>query len=644
MSDGSRVQMPKGEKDDGVQKWFTEIERGIKAREVEEKRWEANEKYEDLEQWSGKKGVDDEITVNKVGSYIRTYRARIAFNDPRAKLSPANSDGYTSVPIPIMGPDGQPVGIKEVQRYKLREALLNDVLGSPMHNTQAVNSRLVKAGLIGWGCLKSVYWPTFETDPEPEGEQPIPIGEDGALDFSQYVKNPVSGALEVSDDDRLLRRDSIPMYEDFAIKWVPYRNMVTDPDGGNDWGDHRWVCEECVRSLEDVKADPLYKNTKDLKASGYRKDDGSGEYSWGDGTNSGWSDVSAEVKQDKEVVRLFEIYDLVNEKMIVLADGHGKYLRNIPTPLGISGHPYSDFRPNEVLGKFYQRPIVTDLCPINQWYNAAGQKELRAMDHSTRKVLVRKGALNQQMMEQLTSNEDMAVVEWDNRGAMANLPDVIAMLQSPPVPGELFRIKQDIARDFDEIGGLSEPARGSSSDTTATEINVMESYSGSRIDFDRKVLAECWKRAIKKLNDLIDANMTTERAVRLEGAEGQAFVAMIDPDMIAGDFDVDVDVEDMAPKSSAVEGAQMIQMLQVAGQAPWLFAQEPLARGFCEKFGVKDQKFIEALVQMAQMQMAMAQAAAAPPPSPNAPPPGNEADAISQAGAGGQAPSMQRSA
>jgi hypothetical protein len=170
----------------------------------------------------------------------------------------------------------------------------------------------------------------------------------------------------------------------------------------------------------------------------------------------------------------------------------------------------------------------------------------------------------------------------------------------------------------------------------------MEQYSGARIDFDRKVLAECWRRAIKKLNDSIDANMTVERAVMLEGDDGQVFSGLIDRDMITGDFDVEIDVEDMAPTNSAVEGAQLIQFIQTLGQNWAIVADEVLAREFLSKFGIKNERVVQALVKQAQMQIQMMMMQAMPPgPQPEAPPPGNEADAISQTAAGGQSPRMQ---
>ena len=647
---GEDVRKPKGDKDEAVCRLFDQLSRGIKRRKREERRWEHVEKFEDMKQWAGEEGSFDEVTVNKLGSYIRNYRAQVTYNDPRVKLTPKTSDGWEPIPVPVAGPGGQPkldangqVLVREVVPAKAREALLNDIVSAPMQHIQQTSGLLTKSGVLGWGCLKAGYRPVFETALEPDGDQVIPI-RDNKLDLSQFQRNRFDGSLMEDDSGRLITRNSVPIWEDFFICWVPYRNMIIDPDGGNYWDDHQWVAEEEVRSLKSVKADPLFKNTEDLKPSGMAKDeDDDLSFNW-DANGSDWSEEKEDPeKSDRKVVRLFHIYDLVNERYIVLADGHGKALRDVPwTEIKIVDHPYSDFRPNQILGEFYPRPLGTDLAPINEWYNIARQMELRGMKRSTRKILARKGVLDSVGMDRLTDDEDMAWVELDIMGHQ-NLTDAFVAFNPPPLSEAIYANSARIAQDFAEVGGMTDEARGASTADTATQVSVMEAYSGTRIEHDRKILAECWRRIFKKLNDSIDANMTRERAIMVQGADGQVFQALVDPDMIAGDFDVDVDFEEMAPPNTAQQAAGRAQIAQIAGQAPHLFMSEALVRGWCEPYGIKDGNFIKALAEASQMQMQMLmmQGQQAPGPVPEAGEPESEADAIAQTGAGTQTPRMQ---
>jgi hypothetical protein len=67
----------------------------------------------------------------------------------------------------------------------------------------------------------------------------------------------------------------------------------------------------------------------------------------------------------------------------------------------------------------------------------------------------------------------------------------------------------------------------------------------------------------------------------------------------------------------------------------------------CERVGIKDENFVTGMMEAAkeaiQMEQ-MAMMAKAQPKVPNAPPPGSEAQAIQQTGAGQQVPNMQGAA
>lgn len=643
---GRPVNQFSGEAEEGVKWWFHQIDRGINLRKEEETRWEHNESFEDLKQWDGELGRGDETTINKVGSWIRTHRAAMAYRNPKVKVTPKSSAGWKPIPIPIMGDDGTPeidpmtgqVVVQMVERHKVREALINDIISAPLFGLKKTLSRVIKAGALGYGVVKVGYRPIFETEYQPDKpEQMVKITGDG-LDFSEYVLNPVTGMPAVDDEGNLISRASIPAWEDWFIDWVHYRHMIIDPDGGNDFMKHAWVAHEYVRSLEDVKNDSLLENTKDLEATGdfYRVEDHTSTMSRPEWLND--EHVAEKAKQ----VRLFEIWDLRNERLIILADGYGKYLRNEAVPRGTRYSPFVFYRPNEVIcedEKFYPRPPVSDLAPINDEYNKARRQQLVAMKKSNRKVLIKKGALDTINITKLINDRDMEIVEIQQDGAYG-IGDSIMPYTPPPVSDTIYANIAQISRDFDEVAGQPGESRGVASSKTATQVNNMSQYAGVRLDFDRMILADMLREAMKKLSDSIEANMTVERAVSILGPEGQTIVGIIDPDMIIGDFDVDIDIEDMMPVDSAQQAALKIQFAQVAGQSPWLVADETLAMGWGSEFGVKDMNFLKALSRSAQMQMQMMMAPEQPK-VPNAPPPQNEADAIAQMGAGMQAPNMQ---
>jgi len=646
-SDSRRVERAGSYGDDKVKDWHYQLDRGIKRREREEDQWKRNERAASPDLTSEiYKGVDyGNMGVNKVSSFIRNHRAHIAFNTPRVKLTPLTSDGYTPMQVPIIGEGGQvqqdpqtgAVMTRSVLKHKVRESIINDMVAAPLFGMQATGGRLVYSGCVGYGVLKTGYRPDFETRSDPEAEQTVGLTEDGRLDLGKFARNKVDNSLiESEGGGRLVERNEIPSWEDWFTDWVSYRKMIIDPDGENDDTRHRWVAEEIVRTLEDVKADPLFKNTKDLEG-GWE-----GEYETKDHRGKFFDDRRVD-QDDAKRVRLFEIWDMVEKRHIVIADGYGEMLMDEPLPNGVYNHPYAFFRPNEELEEFYQRPIVTDLAPVAAAYIESRRLELVAMKRSVRKWAVRKGSgWSAAAKGQLTSNIDMEVVELDIPPGK-ELSTVIMPLSPPPLSADIYRNSEMIARDFDEIAGTHEAQRGgSSSGTTATEVKFAAAAGTARQRFERAQLAETYRVMFKKLDDSVEANMSMSRAVQLEDSDGQAFVGAVDMDMITGDFDVSVDVDDLGPSNDQAEVAQLIQLFQVIGQNPFPFTEEALVRAVTEKVNMKDERFIKALVKTAKDQAQMLMMQAQPPPeNPEAGPPQDEAQAISQNAAGGQVPRMQ---
>jgi len=195
----------------------------------------------------------------------------------------------------------------------------------------------------------------------------------------------------------------------------------------------------------------------------------------------------------------------------------------------------------------------------------------------------------------------------------------------------VFAYGAGISRDFDEVAGQPSEQRGLASAKTATQADIMQTGSTARQDDHRNQLAESIREIYKKLFDSIQANMTAQMAVSIEGSDGQVFMAEIDHNMIVGDYDIEVDIADMMPENSDIMRAHKLQLMQIAGQNPWLFADEGAARGWCNDFNIRDEKFIQSIVRAAQMQMQMLMAPKQPA-AQEAGPPQDEAQALAQAG------------
>jgi hypothetical protein len=665
---------PESPYEDNVQQWMTQLDRGIRKRGEQEKRWGANEDFEDMKQWRDDNdnlvmGNGNQPTVNKLGSYNRTYRSAVSYKSPGAKVRPKSASAWEMIKLPVIGEDGKPkidpetgqVHVIEMTRAKARETLINDIISKKPFGWRDTITRVVKSGCLGYGVAMVGYSPTFETPLEKDTDDEVPVLEDGTIDYEAvFIMDPLTGLPMEDDNDKPIKKNRMPVWEEWFIDWVHYRHMIIDPDGGNDFMKHRWVCMEQVRTLEEVKADPLFKNTKDLQGTGSSLDDEEDSPRYSSRISEDLSSMEGEL----ELVRLFHIYDFVKDRRIVLADGHPEALLDEMMPLGITHSPFAFFRPNERIGRreeFYPRPINTDLVPLVAENNDARKMLATARRRGLRKILVEKGMLDPTAMEKLTNDEDLEIVVMD-KISQFGLDKTLHMVPVPPIGGDLYNNLNIISADFDEIGGMGSASRGKSTGDTATETNKLSQYEGTRYDFDREQLKDTLVTLLSKLDDSLDANMTVARAINVSGTAGQLHQVLLDRDMIACDVEIDIDLQEMTPTDDAVMGPRMIQFAQVIGQNQWMAVDESVVRPMAERAGIKDENFIKGLVKTAQdaqqkaeameqmqMQMAMAQAqmqAQAKGPGkdgkvPEGGVPENSAQEAMQTGAGQQIPRMQ---
>ena len=592
-----------------VTHWFSQIDRGIRKRKKQEDRWELNEAFDDMRQWTDERnnyvaGQGDQVTVNKIGSFNRTYRAAIAFKNPTYKFKPRNAAGWEMINLPVMGSDGKPVTdpetgeaeVIQMTRAQARQELINDIVSRPHFGFRDTISRLVKAGCLGYGAVMVGYMPTFSTPLEKDTDDNVPVNEDGSFNWDGFLTDKITGMPMEDENGNPIKKNRLPVWEEWFIDWVHYRHMIIDPDGGNDFMKHRWVGMEQVRTLEEIKADPLLKNTKDLQSTGslLKRED--------DDTEIDNFDDAGDDDDSTKLVRLFYIFDFIKDRRMVLADGHPKALLDEEMPLGITHSPFAFFRPNERITsteEFYPRPLNTDQIPLVSENNTARQHLAQARSRAVRKILAEKGVLDPTNQGKLTDNVDLQYIEVD-RISSYGLDKTLHMLTPPPIGGDLYNQLNIIGQDFDEVSGMGSASRGKSTGDTATETNKLSQYEGTRYDFDRMQLKDCLVLIGKKLDDSIDANMTVPRAIQISGTAGQLHEVLIDADTIACDGDIDIDLAEMTPTDDGAMASRMINFAQMIGQNPWMATNEAVVRTMAERVNITDNNFIKGLVESAQ--------------------------------------------
>ena len=577
--------------DKKLKDWERKLNRGIKRREPEMRRWLRNEKWDDLCQWGAGSDLyeswefedyEDRVTVNKVGAWINTRIASVLYKNPRFVLRPQKSDGYTPVSVPTVDPNTGEEGFREIPRYRLVEHVINYIVSQPSFGFNRTLRRACKSGLTSYGAAKVCYVPELRDADEDEFER----DENGDVIIDPATGQPIRTEVLVKDR--------------YSVDWVRPNRIIADPDGENEFYDHEWIATEFIEHIDDVKANKLFRNTKDLSPTARNKRD----FSRDNSAVPEWEDYDLHDGQKADLVRYFEILDMKNRRIIVLADKHDKPLRNDEMPEWIDHSDYAFFRPVERPGHFYPRPPASDLVTINEEYNHSRTLLMRGTRAGTaRKILAMQGALSEFNKEQLASPSDLEIIEVEDERAFAMQP-----VPTPQMSQDFFAYAAQIPRDFDEVAGSSGERRGSASSKTATQASIMEGGNALREDDMRVLFADFIREIGKKLLDCVQKNMNGEMVVSIVGRDGVAYQALIDHEDIVGDYDVAVDVEDMIPVNSDIERNQFIQFMSVfPAISPQLRAKRSYIERIAQMFRVRDSHLIDEMVSAAEEEIKMAQ-------------------------------------
>jgi hypothetical protein len=645
---GSDVRVPQSGDEKAV-RYLRMVARGLSLRNEHMEDWRDNERvaYAEHEDAPGQ----DNPRSNKLTSFLESRTAALAYRSPRVKLTPRNEAGWEPVEVPVIDPVSGPVmdeiqdpmtgmvqqmpRTKQIARYKVREALVNYLLGRHDFRAAASGRLCVQQALLsGIGVMKVGYEPDYEE--MEEKADPIPA-EDAVFVSPEELRENYEvgpgGAPMIDENGMLVPKGDLPISERWFIDWCDTKRMIFDPDGENDFSNHAWVAFEDIQPLDKVKKNGFFRNTKNLKSTGvgrhytHEQGDQAGRFLAGGGV-----DAFAASKDDRKMVRLFEVWDFDKGRLVVLADGHGKLLRDDPIPDGVSKQtgPWAFYRPFERVGEWYGHAPATTLRKKERMIDVAVQSAIEEMRKAAAKIIVNSDAFDSNNLEKLR-RPTREIISLDDLPAGMSVSDVVAPLMYPSVAPQMFDYVGFLSGLYDEDAGQPGESRGVASADTATQVNALTSRESMREDYQRNIYRETWREALKKLDDSVQQNMTIEQAITILDGDGTAWIAQVDPEMIQCDCDVDVDVQDMEPMDRYQDRQNFVQVLTMAAQAPFLFANPQAAEGVFEMFGITDKRISSGISQTAMMQL-QAEMQPKAPPKPETGPPQDEAQAISQQG------------
>lgn len=562
--------------------WLQKI---AKAKEVK-KKWREDFRIAlCYEYWEGRQrpaNVPEHewITINMIYSNLMAELPSLYSTDPYFYVKVKKS--YTP----------NPMAIAQMElKSQVRQSMLNYLKGEL--NLKAKGRLAIMDAFFQFGVVKVHY--TADMVENPDFGNPV-LDEETAL--------PV---LDGESGYPIQEPEYLPANEAYCVTRIHPDDFIVDEDAGPLDEDCGWKAQRIKRPLEDVKKDKRYsKLGRDaVKATEIKDQDQKEREQRKKGNGMATSD-KADIEPDIAV--LYEVYDLKNKQWLVVAEGSSEFLvAPEATPDGIERDPFVDLRFTMRDDSWYPLP------PVSQWLDSQRELcELRSKYMVHRKRFNRKYTLYMPAFDD--PMEAMAKIEIGGDGTVVgqNQPiQTVYPIQDAPLDQNHVIEMQAIRQDFMDLA-VGPNQRGATAGVdSATEAGILEKRTQIREGDKQGLVTDFLQQIARKLDQVVQANITQDQAVKVAGPRGEAWevVRAQDYDQIAGEYEYSIDVGQTTPQLPEIERAQWMAFLQLVANAPQLALSKNLLKRMAELHHISDQLMLEEINQIAQMQVQQMQQA-----------------------------------
>lgn len=332
------------------------------------------------------------------------------------------------------------------------------------------------------------------------------------------------------------------------VFWDP---MVIDPQ------DSSYIVHVVTKRLADVKADPLYPNTKDLRADSYNAEelDASALHV------SNKMDDSTYIPEELGTIKLYEIWD---------ADGRevGTYAKDQDEPVR---PPSGDAWPNHIQGFPFQWLVFTDLPgethgPGIMDYIKWPQKFLMRLyselavhsDRSGIKVEVDENRLSSR--ETHTSVEDKLANPTSHVAIFVQEKGAIAPIVQAPVDPSKLQLLSLLQNVIYENAGFSAEISGVGGSDTATQASIMASSANTLINDMMQRLNRFQEDTARDLLGIVREFGPEEQVFYVTSPEGEQWKNYHKND-VQTDWQVTVDMP--SPSQSTTDKQEWLNMFSM---------------------------------------------------------------------------------
>ena len=561
-----------------VRKWTDKIEKGKRAK----KTWSNTFRIPDLDKyWEGFQRPswwqeNTFIPLNLIYANIKSQVDSLASIVPQFHIRPSRT--YRPSPERLM--------LLEKQA-KLREMILNYLIRENQVNKEFRKTYL--DAFVYFGVCKIFYEPIQGENPERDKPFKDALG--------RPLINPETGEPE-------LQPDTILIGERFRIERRDPKNILFDP-----WADSieniTWVAERIEYTVEEVKNNPLYKNTSNIKpytqrtVENDRERKEEQERKVGDIARS--TIFGREDRKDLEredIVVVWEIYDISKGKMVAIAEGHDLPLMNEDIPRSIEKHPYVFLFFTPRRNSPYPIPEIWHQLGPQDEYNITRNQIITHRKRFTRKYEMLEGAITDDELAKLEEPYDGMVIKKQKEGK------ALTAIEDPGLDQAVYFDVEMLRRDFFDIAGIVQEGEISKIEKATTASIVNERIESKRRG-KRLLVKEFLEEVGRKLMLLITNEIEIPQAISITGPSGMEW-QLIHPDELRGgqgEFLYEISTSSLIPRSPVNEREQWLAFLQVVNMNPHIATSEVLIRKTAELFQFEDQLMIDELIRIGQQML-----------------------------------------
>ena len=264
-------------------------------------------------------------------------------------------------------------------------------------------------------------------------------------------------------------------------------------------------------------------------------------------------------------IKVVELYDMMNDKMYWFCPERAD--KFLDTAKFIPFRNSNDDPIVPIVPLYYNRipdrPMV-GYSSIKRIYdqlyemNIIRSFQANAVRKASRQWLVKKGAMSDDEMAQVTSGIDGLFVEVETDDP---LDTVIRPVPHQNLPAEVSRYMQDVIRDKDSGSVTAAFTRGEATKATATEIAALAAYTTSEIGRMARERDAAIEQMANIYSSMVSLFLEEEKIAEIVMLDGKA--TTVNPDDLNGDFEVFAADQASTPISEAIRNQRLLQNVQI---------------------------------------------------------------------------------